>query len=251
MRIGLGLALVSLVASGCAAGASARRARIRVWDSGVAYAVFGWQPFTQYDQVGACKDLRPSAFVPPFRQPHAGTLRVIAPTTDQVVLPFDEFGQYRDAPRRQEPLWKPGEPIVIEAPGRHAPAFRVELPAPPPIEPIEPARQDVIDITYHPIHVWTLHDLPVRWRGGEDAKVGLDLIAGGRLIHCDFDGKSGLGVVPQALLSNLPSGEASFALYTTRAELVRQHGWTFDVAVHSVAVEQKVLLDFDNAPGSW
>src|SRR5258706_1152909 len=122
------LIVLALCTGGCG-GLASRQARVRVWDSGVSYARFGTQEMVEMDRIGTCRYLIESIGQPQYREPHAGPIRVTVPQGDPVVLPVDFVGQYRDAVRRQEPLWKGGEPIVIEAPRRHAPAFRVELPA--------------------------------------------------------------------------------------------------------------------------
>ena len=243
---------VPLLLSGCAqilAEADGQRARIDVTSDSFARVVFCVGDFVEKRRAGSCQLLDRSTLGAHDPRPNSGPIRIAA-SGQPVVLSPQYHGIYRDGERQKQPLWQPGDTVVVTAPGASAPAFRIELPAPIPIEPIDPPAQDPNE---RGPDIWALRDLPLRWQPVENAKLVLQLIEvlpmsgtdragareGPRHIRCEFDARLGAAVVPQTLIADMPVGSAVLYISSIQERTVDVSGWQFRVRLYTDAIRER------------
>jgi hypothetical protein len=259
-----------LLLSGCAQivkDADIRQARLDVTSDGFARAVFGEPDFIEWNRAGHCQLLERSKLHqpdPPFipdgarPRPNAGPIRIAAGSQPEILTP-QYHGVYRDGERRTLPLWHPGETIVVSAPGASAPPLQIEIPAPPPIVPIDPPAQDVNE---RGPAIWALRDLPVSWNPVENGTlvvqlftasslVGTDraqLAEGTRRVRCEFDARLGAAIVPQALIGELPVGDAVLYVSSMQERIVDVQGWKIRVRAYTDAIRERHAHIDDHPP---
>jgi hypothetical protein len=237
------------------ADANGNRARVELTSDGFSRVEFSYTDFVEKDHDAGCKLLNQSIFRLPDPRPNSGPIVITAGTHTPVNVSVEHRGVYRDAERRSEPVWNAGDTIVVSAPGHSAPPFRIELTAPLPIVPIEPPAQDANEAGPQ---IWALKDFPITWAPAPSGMVvaqimevysetGSDrshLRQGIRRIRCEFDARAGRGIVPQALIAELPVGNAVIYISAMSEKIVDVQGWQIRVRAYTDAVrERHALID--------
>jgi hypothetical protein len=157
--------------------------------------------------------------------PQAGTLTVSTPTASASLVPA---GSAYAPVTGQTVFWAPGETVTAVASGGDIPAFTLTAPAPTRLEvsaPTFPATGA--------LPVDTTHDLAFAWSGSSAGKVvaGLANNAGTSTLSCQFDPGAGSGVLPQALLSQIPKGMGVMSVSVTSQSKTQVGG--FDLTLYA------------------
>ncbi len=144
----------------------------------------------------------------------AGTITVTGGAFPFAMTPSS--GGYGAAGEMLGALWSGGETLTVAAPGDVVPAFSTTILAPTSkIALTEPQPSSFDDSGIPSVDVSRLSDFVVQWTGAQSGQVdvGLSGYAAGdggaqvpALLECLFDGPSGSGTVPSALLQQVPPG---------------------------------------------
>jgi hypothetical protein len=233
---GILLSLATL-ASGCATiinDANGQRARIDVTSDGFAQAKFSDGDYLERHRIGDCALLVRSQFRPPWPNPNSGPIQIAADGEPVTLMP-QYHGWYRESDRRKQPIWQPGQMVVVSAPGHTAPPFRVELNAPTFIDTIDPPREDA---NLRGPQIWALRDFPLRWTPVDGATLVVQIIQPDLRVRCEFDARRGSAIVPQALISELPLGDASLYISSMVEKNVDAQGWQIRVRAYTDVVRE-------------
>jgi len=135
------------------------------------------------------------------------------------------------------PLWSGGESITVSAAGGEVPAFAATTTAPGTATLTMPAA--------HPTTIARTSDLSLSWNGSGIGLVEVLLSAAAAgmpavEVHCRYPLSAGHGVVPAAILANLPAGAMGAMVMTTLTPQTVSAGgsWSVDLALETVAVDQ-------------
>jgi hypothetical protein len=135
------------------------------------------------------------------------------------------------------PLWSGGEPITISAAGGERRHFAATTTAPGAATLTMPAER--------PTTIARGSDLSLSWSGSGIGVVEVLLSASSAgmpavEVHCRYPLAAGHGVVPAAILGNLPAGSMGALVMTTLTPQTLSAGgsWSVDVALETVAVDQ-------------
>jgi hypothetical protein len=133
-------------------------------------------------------------------------------------------------------LWSGGESLSISAAGGEVPAFATTLVAPGATTLTTPAAK--------PTAIARGSDLALAWSGSGIGLVDVALSAAmtgapAVEVHCRFPLAAGHGVVPAAILANVPAGSMGAMVMTTMVPQTLSAGtWSVDVALETVVVDQ-------------
>jgi hypothetical protein len=126
-----------------------------------------------------------------------------------------------------------GSTFTVSASGATAPAFSVTVRMPDPFVLTAPSLSDDAGA---PLTVSRSSDLPVTWTAGTVgmAQLGVSDKAGMTAVECLFPESAGAGVIPAALLSQLPAGAGLFTYDTVTKQTIAVGDWS--VAISSVPI---------------
>lgn len=86
-------------------------------------------------------------------------------------------------------------------------------------------------------------DLTVEWEAAAGFVNVVILIEDGRQLSCDFPAETGSGVVPKALLGELPAGEANIGFTLSSTKRAAKNGYRYEVQVEPVAIGIETTLE--------
>jgi len=174
------------------------------------------------------------AGLPPITD--AGVITVSGGAMPIMLTPQSGGGGYA-AFHGTSPLWSGGESITVSAAGGEVPAFAATTTAPGTATLTMPAAR--------PTTIARGSDLMLSWNGSGIGLVEVLLSAASAgmpavEVHCRYPLAAGHGVVPAAILANLPAGSMGAMVMTTLTPQTVSAGsnWSVDVALETAAVDQ-------------
>ncbi len=173
----------------------------------------------------------------------AGPITVSGGASTLVSTPMSSiFGSLYPNYMSLQALWSGGEAITVSAAGADVPAFSTTLMAPRAVAVTAPVWPDG-----GPMTLPRDQDLTVRWSGISDGWVEIGLDGGSSLsravsISCRFSPSSGQGVVPAALLAQLPSGDGGLLVRSVDSAQPTASGWNVEVTLGTVALDSRAML---------
>ena len=166
----------------------------------------------------------------------AGTLSVTGGAMPLMQSP-DGSGAYPIV-RVSSPLWAGGESLSVSASGGEVPPFATTLIAPGEMTVTSPAWP-----AGGPTTIARADDLALAWNGSGVGVVDVGLVGGSTAtqaaeIHCRFPLSAGQGVVPAAMLANLPAGSSgALLIFAMTPTTLTEGAWSVDVSLESAAVD--------------
>lgn len=168
----------------------------------------------------------------------AGTISVTGGAMPLMQSP-DGSGAYPIV-RVSSPLWMTagGESLSVSATGGEVPAFATTLIAPGEMTVTSPAWP-----AGGPTTIARAADLTLAWNGSGVGVVDVGLVGGSAAtqaaeIHCRFPLSAGQGVVPAAMLANLPAGSSgALLMFAMTPTTLTEGAWSVDVSLESAAVD--------------
>ena len=113
--------------------------------------------------------------------------------------------------------WPPGSVLTIDATGGDVPQFQGTVTIPTPVPAVDGLAQGTI--------IDRAQDLTLRWPAQPGMSLWVGISAGHASFDCQFDAGAGTGVIPDGVLSALPSGKGDAHADIGFTNEIHPEGW--------------------------